>query len=479
MPAGQETHTEQEVVNFVAQLMEAIDAQVKSGKTLDNQLVQDMLKKQLNENEQGIQNEIQKNLQQMGYGNNHSPSLVANIQDEIKRQKLDFQETNVKTTVSQSVRNHVLSQHQAAVTPETQDRLAASVVFKKMLDDMEKGKLTLSSRDLANPQALAQKLQAIPGDIRKNEHWDKVREIDHDRSQYLFAKDLMERADKGIKVATKNLETAQKNLKSEQHGPIGKFFSRFTNNANHDKRIGILENEVNKRRFELNNANNELEQAKITIEVIRAKHGIGAKDSSKPETQHIWKNRLKQERDKMEKEASEKDIKKFREETEQRIMHTSKPSRTEEVKPIATSWSRPLAPSNPSSSSANPQVGKDPTVKMQMQAEIEELKRRLKLEEEKARNLDRQLNEQNNKQNKGQDQNRNQNKDQDQDQNRNQNSGRNRHQGDNNQNISPASGPSTTTPTQAKGPDITTASSSGTTTPTQAKAKGLSTLSRD
>jgi hypothetical protein len=280
--AGEVTHeatrTEQQVTQFIEELINAINVRKNNGEVLTQQNVADMIEKQLEKYENTLNKTWAEKLSQID-GSRPDENAARKMLSEIRKDigGLDFAHYNLQVQLTNSITEKTSSERQKLIDPHLQDKLGASILLRGLAHDLRNGKdqggkevridMEKDSKDLKIPLTdAATKFQTIDATgkseykpLQKNEHWDKIREYTHMRNEYLSAK---------IKVETtkKALDTVEKNLNKlhNQSSALHRFFhgGKKPDKVTHLQQKLALENQRDKLKL-------ELKQAKETVEKTR------------------------------------------------------------------------------------------------------------------------------------------------------------------------------------------------------------------
>jgi hypothetical protein len=275
---GQATQTEEEVTRFIEQLMQAIEArkQANPAKPVDQKEVAELIEKQLKEYEEKLSKAWARNLAQVPggdrYNNDHEAGkMLNNIRQDIGG--LDFAHHNLQQKIAESLMEKVSSEGQKLIDPRLQDQLGASILMKGLAQDLKQGrdqggnqvKLDINVLDNRHlERALNNQVTKGAGNqypLRTNEHWDKVREYQNMRNEYLSAKVAMERTKKEIEIKEKQL----KNL----HNQNSSFYRLMHGGKKPDKATHI-ENKL-KLTNQIDDLKDQLKQAEGKVQEIRGK----------------------------------------------------------------------------------------------------------------------------------------------------------------------------------------------------------------
>jgi hypothetical protein len=223
----------QEISNFIETMVQILNRQ---NQNFTKQQMMDLFNEHLAQYHQRLQKEWQEQLLQAGF-KNHGYLI-----DEIKKdiQDLDFNRSNLQQEISRSLGDKVSPERQKRmmIPPELSEKLEAAVRLEKLADHLQdRGGLS------PDPVLLKNKLT---GDLElKNRvidpHWEKIREYQYMRNQYLSAKAESERTKIDLAKAEKDL--------NKLHEKNNSFYRLFNGGKKPDKAEHIktklkLENQI-------------------------------------------------------------------------------------------------------------------------------------------------------------------------------------------------------------------------------------------
>jgi hypothetical protein len=276
------TRTEQQVTQFIEELVNEINnanaIRTRNGQQpLNQKEIADMIEKRLEKYEQTLSSTWAKNLSQID-GKRPDENAANKMLIEIRKDigGLDFAHYNLQVELTNKIAEKISPERQKLMDLQLQDRLGASILLRGLVHDLKQERdqggnsVNIDVNDLKNELTnRATKFQTtIIKDgkpeykpLQKNEHWDKVREYQHMKNEYLSAK---------IKVETtkKALDTVEKSLSKlhNQSSALHRFFhgGKKPDKATHLQQKLALENDRDRLKLELT-------QAKKTVEQTREK----------------------------------------------------------------------------------------------------------------------------------------------------------------------------------------------------------------
>jgi hypothetical protein len=143
--AGEVTHeatrTEQQVTQFIEELINAINARTSKGETLNQQDVANMIEEQLKKYEQTLSRTWAENLSQIDGkrpNENDANKMLTEIRGDIGG--LDFAHYNLQVQLANSIAEKTSPERQKLIDPQLQDKLGASILLRGLAHDLREKK---------------------------------------------------------------------------------------------------------------------------------------------------------------------------------------------------------------------------------------------------------------------------------------------------------------------------------------------------
>jgi hypothetical protein len=264
------TNCSQEISNFIQTMVQVLERQ---NQNFTEQQMMDLFNEHLTQYQHQLQKEWQEQLLQAGFKNHGY--LIDEINKDI--QDLDFNRSNLQQEISRSLGDKVSPERykRMMIPPQLSEKLEAAIRLKKLADHLQDRGGLSSDPNLLKKQ-LTEDLELKNRVI--DPHWEKIREYQYMRNQYLSAKIEMERTKKQLDQAEKNLN----NLHNKNNS-LYRFFNgtKKPDKAKHIEEKLKLENQINDLKGQLMKAEETVKQVREqAYQVFRENAPLGGSFSS-------------------------------------------------------------------------------------------------------------------------------------------------------------------------------------------------------